>query len=182
MEDSAATITALGSMDGMYSLYIVGKGGPNLSPLMAGISEWDWEVSPELGTIGDLLASPDFMGTGSVLVVQQRKTTNKNTAQAADVGQSCNRDRDIPTAREQISSKRDHDIQAAAHERISPNWGQDIQAENGQIMFSRNHNIQSGNGQISSSRNSDIQAADGQIISSNRNSTCLEIVDEVETR
>ncbi|KAJ4795776.1 Cation/H(+) antiporter [Rhynchospora pubera] len=72
------TVTALSSMAGMYSLFIVGKGGPHLStPMMAGIR--DWEECPELGPIGDLLASDDFMDSGSVLIMQQHKVpTNKS--------------------------------------------------------------------------------------------------------
>ncbi|KAJ3691294.1 hypothetical protein LUZ61_020458 [Rhynchospora tenuis] len=72
------TVTALSSMAGMYSLFIVGKGGPHLStPMMAGIR--DWEECPELGPIGDLLASDDFMDSGSVLIMQQHKVpTNRS--------------------------------------------------------------------------------------------------------
>ena len=39
------------------------------SPLTAGLT--DWSECPELGAIGDLLASSDFAATVSVLVVQQ---------------------------------------------------------------------------------------------------------------
>ncbi|KAK4400397.1 Cation/H(+) antiporter 15 [Sesamum angolense] len=42
--------------------------GP-LSPFTAGLS--DWSECPELGAIGDLLASSDFVATYSVLVLQQ---------------------------------------------------------------------------------------------------------------
>ncbi|KAJ1692579.1 hypothetical protein LUZ63_009277 [Rhynchospora breviuscula] len=72
------TVTALSSMAGMYSLFIVGKGGPHLStPMMAGIR--DWEECPELGPIGDLLASDDFMDSGSVLIMQQHKVPTNNS-------------------------------------------------------------------------------------------------------
>jgi hypothetical protein len=71
------TITALSSMAGMYSLFIVGKGGHYLSTIIMGIR--DWEECPELGPIGDLLASDDFMDSGSVLIMQQHKVTKKKS-------------------------------------------------------------------------------------------------------
>jgi hypothetical protein len=71
------TVTALTSMAGLYSLFIVGKGGHYLSTMMMGIR--DWEECPELGTIGDLLASDDFMDSGSVLIMQQHKVSNKKS-------------------------------------------------------------------------------------------------------
>ncbi|KQJ92501.1 cation/H(+) antiporter 15 [Brachypodium distachyon] len=48
-------------------LFVVGK-TPGLSALTAGMAEWS--ECPELGPIGDLLASRDFQTTASVLVVQ----------------------------------------------------------------------------------------------------------------
>lgn len=71
------TVTALSSMAGMYSLFIVGKGGPHLSTMMTGIR--DWEECPELGPIGDLLASEDFMDSGSVLIMQQHKVASNKS-------------------------------------------------------------------------------------------------------
>ena len=40
-----------------------------ISPLTAGLT--DWSECPELGAIGDMLASSDFAATVSVLVLQQ---------------------------------------------------------------------------------------------------------------
>lgn len=65
------TVTALSAMAGMYSLFVVGKGGDRKMPTTTGIG--DWEECSELGPVGDLLASEDFMDTGSVLVLQQHR-------------------------------------------------------------------------------------------------------------
>ncbi|KAG5241903.1 cation/H(+) antiporter [Salix suchowensis] len=63
------TVTAIRSMDNHHDLFIVGRGQGMLSPLTAGLT--DWSECPELGAIGDLLASSDFAATVSVLVLQQ---------------------------------------------------------------------------------------------------------------
>ncbi|KAL8243349.1 hypothetical protein R6Q59_009607 [Mikania micrantha] len=64
-EEAVATIR---SVDTMHDLFIVGRGQGTVSPLMAGLT--DWSECPELGAIGDLLASSDFATTVSVLVIQ----------------------------------------------------------------------------------------------------------------
>ncbi|KAK9265516.1 hypothetical protein L1049_001761 [Liquidambar formosana] len=71
VNDGAETATALREMGDMYSLFIVGKGGRGHSPVTTGMS--DWEECPELGTVGDLLASPEFDIRGSVLVIQRHR-------------------------------------------------------------------------------------------------------------
>ncbi|MCL7051309.1 hypothetical protein MKW94_015382 [Papaver nudicaule] len=63
------TVSTIKSMDNIHDLYIVGRGQGMISPLTAGLT--DWSECPELGAIGDLLASSDFAVTVSVLVVQQ---------------------------------------------------------------------------------------------------------------
>ncbi|PON64367.1 DNA-directed DNA polymerase [Parasponia andersonii] len=63
------TVAAIRSMDNIHDLFIVGRGQGTISPLTAGLT--DWSECPELGAIGDLLASSDFAATVSVLVVQQ---------------------------------------------------------------------------------------------------------------
>ncbi|XP_077242105.1 cation/H(+) antiporter 15-like [Tasmannia lanceolata] len=65
-EETVTEIRGLGSIN---DLYIVGRGEGILSSLTAGMMEWS--ECPELGPIGDLLASSDFACTASVLVVQQ---------------------------------------------------------------------------------------------------------------
>ncbi|KAL2232987.1 cation/H(+) antiporter 15 [Sesamum indicum] len=63
------TVAAIRTIDGNHDLFIVGKGRAVISPFTAGLS--DWSECPELGAIGDLLASSDFLATYSVLVLQQ---------------------------------------------------------------------------------------------------------------
>nr|GMD98242.1 cation/H(+) antiporter 15 [Ipomoea batatas] len=63
------TVATIRSIDSMHDLFIVGRGQGNISPLTAGLT--DWSECPELGAIGDLMASSDFASTVSVLVVQQ---------------------------------------------------------------------------------------------------------------
>jgi hypothetical protein len=63
------TVAAIRSMDNHHDLFIVGRGQGMISPLTAGLT--DWSECPELGAIGDLLASSDFAATVSVLVLQQ---------------------------------------------------------------------------------------------------------------
>ena len=74
VESGEETTKVLREMADLYSLFIVGKGGRGHSPLTTGMS--DWEECPELGTVGDLLASSDFDVSGSVLVVQQHRPSN----------------------------------------------------------------------------------------------------------
>ncbi|XP_028759240.1 cation/H(+) antiporter 15-like [Neltuma alba] len=62
------TVSALGAMKNGFNLLIVGR-DQGVSPLTDGLI--DWSEYPELGAIGDLLASSDFGTTASVLVMQQ---------------------------------------------------------------------------------------------------------------
>lgn len=72
----AETVEALRDIGDLYTLFIVGRGGRGHSPLTTQMS--DWEECPELGTVGDLLASSDFNVNGSILVVQQHRHTKKD--------------------------------------------------------------------------------------------------------
>lgn len=63
------TVAAIRSMDDIHDLFIVGRGQGMAPQLTAGLT--DWSECPELGAIGDLLASTDFAASASVLVVQQ---------------------------------------------------------------------------------------------------------------
>ena len=58
----------LTKMVGCFDLILVGKYHQK-SPLFIGLEEWN--ECPELGVIGDMLASPDFECAASVLVIQQ---------------------------------------------------------------------------------------------------------------
>lgn len=62
------TVAVIRSIDKRHELLVVGR-GQGISPLTAGLT--DWSECPELGAIGDLLASSDVASTVSVLVVQQ---------------------------------------------------------------------------------------------------------------
>ncbi|KAJ9177820.1 hypothetical protein P3X46_012992 [Hevea brasiliensis] len=64
------TLAAIRAVDiNAHDLFVVGRGQGMISPLTAGLT--DWSECPELGAIGDLLASSDFAATVSVLVIQQ---------------------------------------------------------------------------------------------------------------
>ncbi|XP_047161634.1 cation/H(+) antiporter 15-like [Vigna umbellata] len=63
------TVAAIRSINNMNDLFIVGRGQGTMSPLTDGLT--DWSECPELGAIGDLLASSDFETTASVLVLHQ---------------------------------------------------------------------------------------------------------------
>lgn len=71
VKDGAETAIALRELVDMYQLFIVGKGGRQNTAITTGMS--DWEECPELGTVGDLLASSDFGTSSSVLIIQQQK-------------------------------------------------------------------------------------------------------------
>ncbi|CAL0304527.1 unnamed protein product [Lupinus luteus] len=75
VNNGAQTVECLKEIGDLYSLFIVGKGGRGHCSLTIGMS--DWEECPELGTVGDVLASSDFEIHGSVLVVQQHKSAKK---------------------------------------------------------------------------------------------------------
>ncbi|XP_012069212.1 cation/H(+) antiporter 1-like [Jatropha curcas] len=68
------TVNVLREIKDIYSLIIVGKGGRGPSPMTNGLS--DREECPELGAIGDLLASSELDISGSVLVIQQHSSRN----------------------------------------------------------------------------------------------------------
>lgn len=77
VSDGLGTVAALREIADMYSLFIVGKGGRGNSPLTTGMS--DWEECPELGLVGDLLASPEMNISGSVLVIQRHRHSEIDT-------------------------------------------------------------------------------------------------------
>lgn len=71
VQDGRETASSIRDMAYTYSMFIVGKGGGEMSTLTTGLS--DWEECPELGKVGDFLASSEFDLGGSVLVVQQHR-------------------------------------------------------------------------------------------------------------
>ncbi|KAK8959241.1 Cation/H(+) antiporter 15 [Platanthera guangdongensis] len=77
VRNAAETVTAVCAMNSkMYSLFLVGRGRERASPLTRGMSEW--EECPELGSVGDLLASSDFTGSGSVLVTRHYNINSRS--------------------------------------------------------------------------------------------------------
>ncbi|KAK8949129.1 Cation/H(+) antiporter 15 [Platanthera zijinensis] len=77
VRNAAETVTAVCAMNNkMYSLFLVGRGRESASPLTRGMSEW--EECPELGSVGDLLASSDFTGSGSVLVTRHYNINSRS--------------------------------------------------------------------------------------------------------
>ncbi|KAL8240482.1 hypothetical protein R6Q59_013837 [Mikania micrantha] len=71
VDNGAQTAMILRDMAETYSMFVVGKGSRGDSRVTTGIS--DWEECPELGVVGDFLASSEFDISGSVLVVQQHR-------------------------------------------------------------------------------------------------------------
>ncbi|GMI66991.1 CATION EXCHANGER 1 [Hibiscus trionum] len=72
VSNGAETVASIREiLEEMYSLVIVGKGGRRNCPLTTGLS--DWEECPELGSVGDLLASPEMNFNGSLLVIQRHR-------------------------------------------------------------------------------------------------------------
>ncbi|CAL8160437.1 unnamed protein product [Prunus armeniaca] len=72
VRDSVDMINAIrsNSMENLYDLILVGRRHDSNSPLFMGLTEWN--EFPELGFIGDMLASSDSNCNVSVLVVQQQ--------------------------------------------------------------------------------------------------------------
>jgi Kef-type K+ transport system membrane component KefB len=70
--DGAEMVTALRSVAGTYSLVVLGRScsGAGAEAMTRDLGDSDEEV-PELGPVGELLASDDFKGGASVLVLQQ---------------------------------------------------------------------------------------------------------------
>ncbi|KAK9940905.1 hypothetical protein M0R45_017539 [Rubus argutus] len=71
VKDGPQTAFVLRSMVDEYDLIIVGRRHMVESPQTVGLSEWS--EFPELGTIGDLLASPDIDFKSSILAIQQQQ-------------------------------------------------------------------------------------------------------------
>ncbi|XP_010542776.1 PREDICTED: cation/H(+) antiporter 23, chloroplastic-like [Tarenaya hassleriana] len=86
VNDGQETISTIREMEDKhsYDLYIVGRGYNVDSPVTSGLA--DWSSSPDLGTIGDTLASANFTMQASVLVIQQYSASNRQAAAAAGSG------------------------------------------------------------------------------------------------
>ncbi|KAG6588886.1 Cation/H(+) antiporter 15, partial [Cucurbita argyrosperma subsp. sororia] len=67
--DGTGTVSLLRSMGNNFNLVIVGRRHSYCSTLVQGLVLWNEQT--ELGAIGEVLASSDFMGNAIILVVQQ---------------------------------------------------------------------------------------------------------------
>ncbi|XP_050385896.1 cation/H(+) antiporter 15-like [Argentina anserina] len=74
VKDGAKLSSVIKSMVDCFDLMLVGMHHQD-SPLLSGLGEWS--ECPELGIVGDMLASPDFRCSLSVLVVQQQRIAGK---------------------------------------------------------------------------------------------------------
>lgn len=74
--DCVGAVAEIKSMENNYELAMVGKNHDNLSPIRSGLTFWN--EFRELGMIGDVLASADFMGNTTILVVQQQTECRKS--------------------------------------------------------------------------------------------------------
>ncbi|KAM3380401.1 cation/H(+) antiporter 4 isoform X1 [Capsicum galapagoense] len=72
VNEATETTLLVRSLVDDYDLIITGRRNNTHSPLTAGLEEWS-EI-PELGVIGDMLASRDLNTRASVLVIQQQQT------------------------------------------------------------------------------------------------------------
>ncbi|KAJ6976018.1 hypothetical protein NC653_031751 [Populus alba x Populus x berolinensis] len=70
VKDSVELITVIRSVQNSYDLILVGRHHRSFSPIFVGLTEWN--EFPELGFLGDVLASSDSQCQVSVLVVQQQ--------------------------------------------------------------------------------------------------------------
>ncbi|CAA6661854.1 unnamed protein product [Spirodela intermedia] len=85
VKDGEDTIGIIRSMSDGFSLLVVGRRHGIDSPLTEGLSMWS--EYPELGVLGDLLASTDFGANVSTLVVQQQTRVGADSHAAVN----CNR-------------------------------------------------------------------------------------------
>ncbi|KAL0928899.1 hypothetical protein M5K25_000829 [Dendrobium thyrsiflorum] len=69
VNEGAETVRLMREMSERCGLLIVGRAEGRVTPFTAGLEMWS--EYPELGVIGDILASKDFGGNASVMVVQQ---------------------------------------------------------------------------------------------------------------
>ena len=67
--DSVSICSAIRSMEKSFDLMLVGRRHEENSPIVFGLN--DWIDCPELGFVGNILASEDFQGRASTLVIQQ---------------------------------------------------------------------------------------------------------------
>lgn len=69
MANGAEMVMELRELESQYDLFVVGKGRDRKSIVTDGLE--DWAECPELGPVGDVVASSDFSSTASALIIQQ---------------------------------------------------------------------------------------------------------------
>lgn len=67
--DGAGTAAAMRTIKDQYQLLVLGRRHHKLNPILAGLTEWN--ENKDLGTMGELMVSADFLGDTTILVVQQ---------------------------------------------------------------------------------------------------------------
>ncbi|XWS35527.1 hypothetical protein CRYUN_Cryun20dG0004800 [Craigia yunnanensis] len=75
LANSSETYTNLRSLEGQYSLIIVGRGARANTMLTLGLN--DWQQCPELGPVGDVLSGSGFACDTSILIIQQHSIKGK---------------------------------------------------------------------------------------------------------
>ncbi|KAI3458480.1 hypothetical protein Pfo_015143 [Paulownia fortunei] len=70
VKDGVGLAASLRGLENSFDLLIVGR-NHQASQILMGLGAWS--ECPELGVVGDILSSPDFGSTASVLVVQQQR-------------------------------------------------------------------------------------------------------------
>ncbi|KAK3022948.1 hypothetical protein RJ639_046766 [Escallonia herrerae] len=76
VKDSVGVVSVIHKVENCFDLILVGRHHAKDSPLLVGLKEWN--EFPELGFIGDMLASSDSNCKVSVLVVQQQACADGN--------------------------------------------------------------------------------------------------------
>ncbi|KAA8539525.1 hypothetical protein F0562_026217 [Nyssa sinensis] len=74
VRNGVGVASCIRELENSFDLMIVGRHHRE-SPILLGLETWS--ECPELGVVGDMLASPDFGSTASVLVVQQQRVGGK---------------------------------------------------------------------------------------------------------
>ncbi|GLU02599.1 hypothetical protein SLE2022_198440 [Rubroshorea leprosula] len=77
VSDSVGTVAVIRSVENCFHLILVGRRHDKESQLFLGLGLTEWNEFPELGLIGDMLASTDSNCHTSVLVVQQQTFANE---------------------------------------------------------------------------------------------------------
>ncbi|XP_074340666.1 cation/H(+) antiporter 15-like [Apium graveolens] len=73
--ETVRVLQSLNSID--CDLIVVGRRHEALSPAMSGLADWG-EKTPELGTIGDILVSPDVENNAAVMILQVHSSHQEN--------------------------------------------------------------------------------------------------------